>query len=571
MPWLYWSDHPLLYQTTVWALWLAALALVFLPERGGGRSRPWNVAAGTFVPLLWLFIFAARWPGLFGPMGYNPDEDQLLAAARNLAVDPMFFRSAECGSSGPMNVYPLLLAGLLGAQPSLFSGRVIGLLMVAGSVTGLYLAARAAVSAPVARAAAFAVATLLGSTWFWDFRHYTSEHPPVFLLCVAWAATAWVAFPESLPRPWRTPLAVVAAVALALVPLAKLQATHLALLSGLLLLAAVLGRTQDSWAERWVRLAWTIVAALAVPLAFAGVFYLGGVLDYAWLSYIGNALAYRGEGAGWPARLQLLYGMLAEAGPLRATELSLFVAGNLLFCAAAVVAVLLPSPRTFRRSGLLFAGAGLLLTVLAVYTVTSTMRNYPHYLYFLPIPLVMLSAGLLQGWRDRRLPEPAAPWRTAILWLVFLSATTLPAMEYLRQNPHPHVGMARRWSENPPVSDLSRRILAAAAGGNGYLAVWGYNPKHYTETGLLSATRLSTSSSIFNDNDLQPFFLRTYLEDLQKNQPTVFVDAVAPGQFLLMNDRGTHGHEAVPEIRDWVRRHYQLVEEVDGVRIYRRL
>lgn len=579
MSWQYWSDNFYLYHSVTWILWLSGLALVFSPllrERAADRPNASSVAHFStvlFLLAVWLYIFSARWPALFGPGAYNPDEDQLLAAARSLNRDLVFFRSAECASSGPMNVYPLLLPCLAGYSPTFFTGRLVGLFMVAGSVSSLYVAAKAAFSEPVARACTFAVATLLGSTYFWDFRHFTSEHPPVFYLSVAWAAVAWLAVPGKIAPKWRAPAAAVAAVFISLVPLAKLQGIYLALFSGFLLLCALAFCPGNSARRRAFELGVAVIAALAVPAFFALLFQVCGVLEYAWSSYIGNALAYQGAGTPLLAKARFFCGMLANEGPLRATDLSLFVAGNLCAQLLLLLALLVPPRKPPGYLMPIFAAAGFVMFLVAAYTTTSTLRHFPHYLYFLPLPAAFVSSALLQCLWDRigipENPSNAAPWFRLCGLSIFLLIVAAPAAEFRRQHPHPHVGRARQWSETKQVSPIAKQIINAAAGGNQFLAVWGYNPRYYSETGLLSATRLSTSSAILNDNSLRGFFLKTYLNDLKANRPSVFVDAVAPGQFLLMTDPATQGHEQVPEIREFVEQNYTLVEEIEGVRIYR--
>jgi hypothetical protein len=37
----------------------------------------------------------------------------------------------------------------------------------------------------------------------------------------------------------------------------------------------------------------------------------------------------------------------------------------------------------------------------------------------------------------------------------------------------------------------------------------------------------------------------------------------------MMTKREEHGHEVIPEIRDFVAANYTLFEEIDGVRIYK--
>ena len=146
--WIYWSDSVLLYRVVCFGLMALAAGLVVWPEVSGRSGR---LGAAFFLLALCMFVFAARWPGLFYPKGFNPDEDQLVAAARALVLDPVFFRAAEAGSSGPLNVYPLLASLLAGAWPTLFSARLVGVGMICVALVAVYFAGRAVFSESVAR------------------------------------------------------------------------------------------------------------------------------------------------------------------------------------------------------------------------------------------------------------------------------------------------------------------------------------------------------------------------------------------------------------------------------------
>lgn len=76
--WLYWSDSVWLYRAVCFGLMVLLIGLVVWPEVSGRSGRS---GAAFFLLGLCVFVVAARWPGLFYPKGFNPDEDQLLAAA----------------------------------------------------------------------------------------------------------------------------------------------------------------------------------------------------------------------------------------------------------------------------------------------------------------------------------------------------------------------------------------------------------------------------------------------------------------------------------------------------------
>lgn len=588
MDWIFWSDSKTLYQLVAGGLWVLCLIAVFLPTANSAKTVPfscfWNFgSSAVFLTSIALFILAGRWPGLFGPQGYNPDEDQLLAAARNLWNNPVFFLSAECGSSGPINVYPLLLSGVVGHEPSLFSGRIVALLLIIGSIWGIYFTIKPVIHESIARAVGFSLASMLGWTYFWDFRHYTSEHTPVFLLCISWALTANSLWNRRLTKKMQIALACIAAALLSLVPFAKLQATHLALASGMLLLIGTYFKENKPLKVKAFDFGIISISTLFFPLALGAFFYINGVLDYAWKSYIENALVYQGGSGKWIDRIGLLYSMLTVDSALRPTDLTVFVCGNIVLQMACITWMILGKRKEISfpvgQNHIFVLGAALLL-LFSFLTITSTMRNYPHYLYFLPFPLVLLSAGLA-GLIERNVSgnQGEATWRNhpirgtleyASLPLLIAFLTAVPLFYLHLRQPHPHIGLAKRWFTQKSISPVAQMILKHRDPSNPYLAVWGYNPVYYTETEMLSATRLSTSSSIFIDSKLKGFYLDTYLSDLQKNMPSVFVDAVAPGQFLLMNNREEFGIENVPEINNFIRSNYNLVGELDGVRFFKR-
>jgi hypothetical protein len=221
------------------------------------------------------------------------------------------------------------------------------------------------------------------------------------------------------------------------------------------------------------------------------------------------------------------------------------------------------------------SGFALCLLVLAAYTIAAPRRDWGHYLLFSPV-IVTILLGMFAACLSTRLKQ--APGGSVlreksdiVMCLLVLGLCCLPLLGYRLIQPHPLLGTARMWhkSQHEPYSPVGKEIAAVAKGTNGKLTVWGYNPNYYTETGLVQATRLSISSAQFNDNSLKPFFRRTYLEDLQRNRPGVFVDATAVNQFPALNDPEKFRHEVVPEVRDFVAQNYQLVENIEGVRIYR--
>jgi hypothetical protein len=559
--WLYWSDNLALYRTACFGLLAILGVLVIWPV---AMNKTGRLGAAFFVLVLCAFVILARWPGLFYPRGFNPDEDQLVAAARALVLDPVFFRAAEAGSSGPLNVYPLLASLLAGTSPTLFSARLVGLGMICIALVALYFAGRAVFSESVSRFGAFLPGVFFGLTNYWDFTHYTSEHVPMALLAVGWALSAWAVFRSGLEFRSRVFLACLAASTFSMVPFAKLQATMAALGASALLVAGVFayGRT---WRERCAGVGIACAAGVVIPLGLVGFFTANGALEYFWTSYIQNALAYQGSGYRGSSAFKMLGMILFAKPPMRPEDFLCFAGGWLVLVVVGILALVWSRQKSAPWRSWSFLAYALILLGLAVWTVTAPQRNYPHYLLFLPVPmgiLVMVLSGVLSA----KVASRPSVWRAFAIGL-FLLVGAGPMIYARLKSPNSWAGLAQKWSSEKP-GVIAQKILQAS-GGEGRLCVWGYNPTYYSETGLVQATRLSTSSALFNDNALRPFFLGSYLEDLRRNRPKVFVDAVALEQFVMMTKREEHGHEVVPEVRDFVASNYTLFEEIDGVRIYK--
>ena len=559
--WLYWSDNLALYRTACFGLLAILGVLVIWPA---AMNKTGRLGATFFVLVLCAFVILARWPGLFYPRGFNPDEDQLVAAARALVFDPVFFRAAEAGSSGPLNVYPLLTSLAFGGWPTLFSARLVGLAMICLALVALYFAGRAVFSESVARLGAMLPGVFFGLTNFWDFTHYTSEHVPMALLAVGWALSAWAVFREGLPFQRRVVIACLSACVYSMVPFAKLQASMAAVGAAAILVVGIFVQG-GSLRERLAGVGIICAAGLVIPVGLVGFFAANGALEYFWMSYIQNALAYQGSGYRGVSAMKMLGMILFAKPPMRPDDFLWFSLGWVILVLMGALALAGARRRSAPWRSWAFLAYALVLIGLAFLTVTSPQRNYPHYLLFLPVVMgmvVMALLGVLGGKFGSTRPKTKA----VAMGVVFLVGVG-PMVIARFQSPNSWAGLAEKWAAEKPGA-IGRKILEAS-GGEGRLCVWGYNPTYYSETGMVQATRLSTSGALFNENPLKPFFLATYSDDLQRNRPLVFVDAVAPDQFVMMTKREEHGHEVIPEIRDFVAANYNLFEEIDGVRIYK--
>jgi hypothetical protein len=412
--WLYWSDNLALYRTACFGLLAILGVLVIWPA---AMNKTGRMGAAFFVLVLCAFVILARWPGLFYPRGFNPDEDQLVAAARALVFDPVFFRAAEAGSSGPLNVYPLLTSLAFGGWPTLFSARLVGLAMICLALVALYFAGRAVFSESVARLGAMLPGVFFGLTNFWDFTHYTSEHVPMALLAVGWALSAWAVFREGLPFQRRVIIACLAACVYSMVPFAKLQASMAAVGAAAILVVGIFVQG-GSLRERLAGVGIVCAAGLVIPVGLVGFFAVNGALEYFWMSYIQNALAYQGSGYRGSSAFKMLGMILFAMPPMRPVDFLWFAGGWLLLVVACILALMWARQKSASWRSWSFLAYALILLGLAVWTVTAPQRNYPHYLLFLPMAMGILAMALV-GLLDAKVALWRPVLRGFVLGLVF--------------------------------------------------------------------------------------------------------------------------------------------------------
>jgi hypothetical protein len=479
----------------------------------------------------------------------NPDESQLIAGAIALTHDPVFWRSVDGTTSGPLNYYVLLPLHWLGLPLDYFSARLTGLLLVAGALwAGLRALAHvhgrtAAWVGLLPAAAFFATATHP------DLIHYSSEHAP--LLLVAAAASLLVTRTPGDRTRLHTALFIAGAA-----PWAKLQAAPLSLV--LIGWAAwqIWFAPAATTAKRWRALAAAALAATGPTLIFVTLAGLTGQLELTVRRYFLHNLIYVGESTR---------SSLAEV--LREITRLALLDGRVPWLLLSLTAVLLVAlgvliARKARLPAPLALGAW--LTLAAVLAVLAPRREYLHYVLFLPWPATLLTGAAVGGWW-RELASARAR-RTWLIALLVVGGGPLLVTRCVQPVPNIYGDFSYQWQH--PRSSVAA-VVHGLAGQNATLGVWGWANFLYVETGLRQATRDTHSTWSIFGNAQREHHRAIYLADLQASRPEIFVDATGPGSFVF-NDRATQGHETFPALAEYIREHYALVTDLTEARVYAR-
>lgn len=515
---------------------LAGLAAARAPA----QASPFSWRRDALFPLLLLLLLAAgRWPQMLIPWELNPDEAQFLAGAITLREDPVFWRSVDGMTAGPLVYYAPIPLAWLGLTLDFWTGRVLALLLLWGTGTAVYLLLAAHYGR---RAAAWGV--LPGLLFFAlttdaDFNHYSSELVPVTLL--AWS-TFLLLRPAASPP---LPVLVVGGLLAGSVPWAKLQAGPMA--ATLVVIAGVRLWRQAGASDRWRGLAALFGGCVLPALFFHGMLAWHNLTEDFWRSYVVQNLLYA-EPNRWG---------VFEFGS-RYLKFDFAVAGYAVVGLGALLGLCGGRRETGTGRGLFVASALLLVVSFACVLVPG--NDFLHYTVLL-LPALLLLHGAAWG-AGALAPAGETSWGRAVL----LSPVLLLALRMTEPPPPALVG--REGFHRMPLGELAAVALRLGSGPEP-IAVWGWELTVYVEAQAPQATSSAYSYWEIVPHPQRDYFRQRYLANLQNQRPPVFIDAVGPGNFYFA-DRASLGHESFPALATYIAEEYCLVAELGHARIYAR-
>lgn len=542
-----WLDaHPPSYWVIAWtSLTLCGLsAWLPKPETEGPGWRRWASHPAVFASLVFLTLCAFRWPSWFEPKELNPDESQIIAGAITLRDNPVFWKSVDGTTHGPLNEYILTAASLVGVPLNYLGARLMAALLIAGALLCAWGTLRELLPERSARLGILPGLAFWCFSWLGDFLHFSSELVALALLSAAsWAAIA--ALRSSTARPWVLSLS---GASLALVPLAKLQATPLALGMGLGCLVALVWKRAAGWRTYLLGLCG---GALAVAALLGLYLVVYGLESQFWYSYVVSNLSYADSRHHPLVEMPNFFFEFMTTGQ----SFAWFFYGCLSFA-------LLQAKSTWREANPFMRHvlvAAWIAVAGAYFCVVAPGREVPHYLQLLVIPVTVLTGLYLPaagtGFRGH--------WGT---YALFLLLGLVPQIQNRVLAAQLQLGHLAEYAANP-ISDAGRFIRERQKPGQ-CLAVWGWNAQLHIETGLPQGTREAHSAFQLIHGPLREFYRNRYLRDMTSRLPEWFVDAVGPKRFAFEH-RSIDGHETFPELDRLIRERYVMVAELDSMRIYR--
>lgn len=501
-------------------------------------NRSSNFPETAFLGLTSLYLFLQRLPVLVFNRELNADESQMLTQALTLTRDPVYWRSVDGTTGGPLSSYFLIPVGWLTGRFDYITAHCSALLLVIITLFFLYRALKNWFGASRAAIALFPVILFYGFTKNADFVHFTSEHTPIMLL----AAALWIVSYPKFTDPQNRKLPFLLGVLLTLVPFGKLQAVPLgAVVAGYAFFLMLDSRS-------WNSLKWIVLGALFTLLAIGGLLTAGGVLKDFWVFYIQGNFQYKND-TPLADNLLVLWNSIVHARDLLILAIPTLIFGSYS---------LFQYDRN-KKSAPVFL-LGIMLTLATLYASSRTGSGYTHYLLFLILPVSLLIGSFIPN---------GLPLNNGRKWfyggIPVLCAVPTLLMPYFRNgqfNPYPSgQGLNRSLPFTETGLEASKYL-----GKGDFLVVWGWNCQYYVECQAPQGVAENHSIRSAFEHPMRETYRDRYIQDLKRTRPAVFIDAV--GNSLWLQDTVTQSYRTFPELAKFIDQHYILAGKPEGNRMF---
>jgi len=532
--------------------WLPTCLLCFGLAWVALRTR---ISDNTLLILSLGMLLLMRLPSLVYNIEINPDESQMITQSRTLAVDPVYFRSVDGTTIGPLDSYALIIPSWIGLPYDYISARLLAFCLITLSLLFLYKAAQRWFGQIPARLALLPILFTLGLTQNSDLLSYCSELVPLFLLSIGTWLYSTI---DTKTRPAYETLFLLGLL-LGMVPLGKIQGAPVAAVLGLFA-AISIAKQPIALLPKVNRLVILGVGALIVPGAFIAIAWANGLYNDFWLFYIEGNLRYGGNTNHWQNILHFPRHMA------KGEEFGWLLTFSALLTVVAIVRYLTLRHRLV-LSGTWAMRLGFISVsfVAAFYAATRTGTEFVHYFFFMVGPVFLL---LALGWKVGLVLQGNLinQWVPIVVTGLFLGLIVgKGGLNYVRHIPLNHYpNDITGFSTPQPV--IVQQIKKYAKEGEP-LVVWGWRCDYYVSAKMPQGTAENHSERCVFESPMTRLYQRRYLKDFMRSVPPVFVDAVG-SQNQWLTDRNTQGYEIIEPLAQFVQTHYQYMGLYNDARLY---
>jgi hypothetical protein len=546
------------------ALFFVTLLLALAPMTRFQRSRFFS--RYSFLIFLSLYFIVSRLP-TFCAGEQNPDESFLLSNAMLFLESPGKFLTMDMGTHGPLTSLPLAFTHLIGFSSDYGMAKTCWAGAMLCSILSFYGCIIFVSNETFSRMCALSAASFFGSIVFWDMSAFNGE---VTVILELMAAMFFVMNLRYNKRWHPVATACSAAIVLGCIVITKIQGIPIGIVVAIYGAYSLRRRLSEAGENSKAAISLFILSGVAPLAVYLAIFICQGRLNDFLVRYIYGQWVYAtSSSAGIAERLSSFFRILI------AIDVN---GGNLFFLVFAVTAFIsivsfpflkLKKKLDYREGAILelfFVASA--LTVAAIYSIIQPGNFFYHYYLLLYFPVLLLFVSvtsflMLNGSQKFK----SITYSCMCIGIVFfwLSWNLLHRIDkfgywytYTSTDPLPPY---------TPNNNLTEIIMSAIGNKKPNIFVWGWKDSIYVEA-KLPRTVATNTSLILSCKYNCDYYVKQMVNELGNDPPAVFVDAIEPTAFAY-TDRSKYGFDLIPEIKDFVEKHYVFTNEVDGVKVYR--
>jgi hypothetical protein len=529
-----------MFQFTVQVGLLVSIALI---DKRTKRLHLWQQSVVLFAVFATSLFFC--WLPNIVRHHLTPDEAQWISEANGLVADPRLWIQyfLPVNALRVLTIVPLAALSFVSGGGLGYEGaRCAVVLMWALFCTLLFLALTPAFGRQTATWSGCAVVLLVSCFSYWDFVAYNSELP-VIVLCMGSLACFMNAIHSR--STWRY---AAAGFLLACIPFAKHQGVPLAVTLAMCFLGAVIVMRGYRNAFAQVAGIMTGMLLLLLPLFLSGTFF-------EMLKMLSFFQEYSSIGFGYGGNSFIQKTLNFRMMLVREQEIRPLLLGSLVMLPILLWCCVFAGKRWKRRQIFLLVLASISFAAAAF---SAWFPGHPFHRYAL---LMVFPASLVLGGSLYLIfgDTQKASWNTAFVF------TLICLLGLARTCGHDGVtNLARSYAGQK--SPLTEKILQLSMPGD-RLLLWALWPSYLVETGLLSGARMLYPQFAVGPYKTAPYAIAMHMQDLEFLRPRFIVEW-AGDDAIYFKDPKTFGIEAVPEIHDYVKSHYQLVAVEGNQKLY---
>ena len=445
--------------------------------------------------------------------------------------------------SRPLTVLPLIAGLFLGFQPDYPDSEIIGLILWILSTYFIFRICGLFMSFSMSLLVTWSMGIFLATIWS-GFAAYNSEHISVFPLTAALFGYVAYVFEK-----WdKAMISLAIGILLGSVVYAKFQNVPMGMIIGLFLMIEMAKR------KNWKHFIFLLTGAFLPTILINTYYFSLDKLSVFWNNYFWNNYYYsytnQFSNTAITERFSL-YRMLSFIIHHSNSGYYILTLGCLIMIGLVFNYKSLLSKSAKKPGLILFA---VLYLISSIYAVLQSGNDFEHYKLYLFVPLIFLTTLMMA------ISSVSVQKYMAVLLVIGSLSQTARNIEELSD--------MSDYSVNSTLDDKVSQSIQTHSRSSDRIVIWGWCDRLFVKSQRAMGFRDAHVFHFSLKSPLIPSWTKDFLFDMESNKPRLFIEAMIP----VYSERGDIflSHDRVPVIRAYIAQHYTLIDQVDGIKIFRR-